>query len=150
MRECFFLRAKVAEGEIMRVIVFLAAALILLTHAASAHVKRLSSIPESLWGSWAPIAETCEKADSTIILAATSYISSETTCTVDWVSETATARGATYSAQLQCSGTVASARSTISNVVIRPEDNNQLSLGPDFSSLKTFQRCSGTTPGSAR
>jgi hypothetical protein len=72
----------------MRAIGFLAVAAMLLSHTASANVKRHSSIPESLWGSWAPIAETCEKAsDSIIALAAKSYISSETTCTIDWVSE---------------------------------------------------------------
>jgi hypothetical protein len=139
------------SGEIMRAIGFLAVAAMLLSHTASANVKRHSSIPESLWGSWAPIAETCEKAsDSIIALAAKSYISSETTCTIDWVSETAGARGATYSAHLQCSSTAAPARKTVSNVVLRPTDTNQLSLGPDFSSLKTYQRCPGTAPGSAR
>jgi hypothetical protein len=28
-----------------------------------------------------------------------------------------------------------------SNLVIRPDDTNQISVGPDFDSLKTYQRC---------
>jgi hypothetical protein len=133
--------------EIMRVIGVLAMVAVLFPQAATADVKRHTSIPESLWGSWAPSAESCNNDKSIIALAAKRYVSSEANCTVDWVSETPGAQGAIYSAHLQCAQR---ARKTISDIVLRPTDSNQLSMGADFSSLKTFQRCPARGPDTIR
>ncbi|MFZ1892532.1 MAG: hypothetical protein WAU59_00365 [Rhodoplanes sp.] len=46
---------------------FLAAAAMVLSHAASADVKRHSALPEACWGSWAPIEEDCDKAAKSLI-----------------------------------------------------------------------------------
>jgi hypothetical protein len=124
---------------------------VVVSHAATADVKRHKSIPESLWGSWAPSAEACNKAEKSIItLAAKSYVSSEESCTVDWISETSGARGSIYSAHLQCAGTVEGPQKTVSDLVLWPKDVNEFSVGTDFSNLTTYLRCPASAPASTR
>jgi hypothetical protein len=115
----------------------------LVSHAAVADVKRHKSIPESLWGSWAPSPDGCKNADeSVIVLSAQTYVSSEANCTVAWVSETPGGRGPIYSAHLQCSKPEEGARKTQSDVIFVPKGINQISIGSHFSNLKDYQRCS--------
>jgi hypothetical protein len=135
----------------MRGIIILATAATLLAHVAVADVKRHEFIPESLRGSWAPSTDACKNADkSIIVVAAKTYSSSEANCTVAWVSETAAARGPTYSAHLQCSTTNDEARNTQSDVIFIPKDVNQISIGPRFSDVKDYQRCSASEPATTR
>ena len=135
----------------MRTAGLMAVVAVLVSHAALADVKRHKSIPESLWGSWAPSAEACGKADKfVIVVAAKSYVSPEANCSVDWVAETPGARGAIYSAHLQCSSAAQGNRKTISNVILLPKDSSQISVGADFNSLKTYQRCPASEPATAR
>ena len=117
--------------------------------AAVADVKRLASMPEPLWGSWAPSADACKNADKSVVVSAKTYASSEGNCTVLWVSETAGARGPIYSARLRCSNQRAQEGSE-SNLVIRPDETNQISIGADFSSLTAYQRCPARAPATAR
>jgi hypothetical protein len=135
----------------MRAIAILATAAALVAHAAFADVKRHEFIPESLRGSWAPSTEVCKNADkSIIVLAAKAYTSSEAKCTVVWVSETAAARGPTYSAHLQCSKPDDEAHKTQSDVIFVPKAVDQISIGPRFSDLKDYQRCSASEPAATR
>ncbi len=67
-------------------------------------------------------------------------------CNVEWVSETAGGQGTNYSARLRCSGTAENARQTISNLVLVPKGANQILVGADFKSLKTYQRCPADEP----
>ena len=98
-----------------------------------------------LRGSWAPAAEGCEKAaKSMITVSATTYTSSEANCKVVWVSETPAARGPIYSAHLQCSKGEEKAPKTQSDVILYPKDDKQISIGPRFSDLKDYQRCSSS------
>ncbi len=98
---------------------------------------RHKTIPESIWGRWAPGTEVCKNADkSVIVLSATTYVSSEANCTVDWVAETAGARGPIYSAYIQCSNRAGKSQRTTSNLIILPRDANQISVGFEFGSLK--------------
>lgn len=128
---------------------FLAAAAMVLSHAASADVKRHSAFPEVLWGSWAPITEDCDKAAKSLItLSGKRYVNPDATCNVGWVSETAGARGTNYSAHLQCPSTTGPAQITVLDVVLIPSGEDQLSVGADFSSLKTYQRCPDKGPDS--
>jgi len=123
---------------------FLAAAAMVLSHAAPADVKRHSAFPEAFWGSWAPIEEDCDKAAKSLItLSGKRYVDSKATCNVGWVSETAGARGTNYSAHLQCPSTTDPTQITVPDVVIIPAGVDQLSIGADFDSLKTYQRCPG-------
>ena len=113
----------------------------LASQAAFADVKRHASIPEPLWGSWAASAEACKADDkSVIVLAAKTYTGPQGNCAVDWVAETASQRGPTYSAHLRCPGKPP-AKDAITNLIIRPNDAKQISVGSDFNNLKTYQKC---------
>jgi hypothetical protein len=108
---------------------------------------RRTTIPESFWGSWAPSPDVCQSADkSVIVLSAKTYVTPEANCTVNWVAETAGARGPIYSAHIQCSKRAGKAQRTIFDLIILPRNANQISLGPEFGSLKTYQRCSSNEP----
>jgi hypothetical protein len=120
------------------------------SHAAVADVKRHASIPEPLRGSWAPSADACKNADKSVIaLSAKSYAGAEGNCAVLWVSETAGAHGPIYSARLRCANQQSQKRSE-SNLIIRPDETNQISIGADFNSLKTYQQCPAAEPGARR
>ena len=120
----------------------LLAAIVALSSQPAVAVKRHASIPEPLRGSWAPSAEGCKNEDkSAVVLSAKAYTGSEGSCSVLWVSETASLRGPTYSVRLRCANQRAQKRSE-SNLIIRFDDaTNQPSIGADFSNLKTYQRC---------
>jgi len=84
---------------------------------------------------------------SVIELSAKNYVSDEANCTVDWVSETAGARGAIYSAHLHCfSPAQTTGERFVSNLIIWPQDDVRIAVGPDFMRLKIFRRCSATRP----
>ena len=129
----------------------LLAAIVALSSQLAVAVKRHASIPEPLRGSWAPSAEGCKNEDkSAVVLSAKAYTGSEGSCSVLWVSETASVRGPTYSARLRCTNQQSQKRSE-SNVIIRPDNGtNQISMGADFSSLETYQRCSPNEPAKRR
>ena len=127
----------------MRTVAFQAIAMtIFMSSAALASDVRHSRFPESVVGMWAPGPEACkDDTKSTVTLSATAYAGSDTSCTVDWVNETASANGPVYSAHAQCSKPSAPAQKTTSNLMVRPKDNNQISIGPDFDNLKVYRRC---------
>jgi hypothetical protein len=129
----------------------LLAAIVALSSQLAVAVKRHASIPEPLRGSWAPSAEGCKNEDkSAVVLSAKAYTGSEGSCSVLSVSETASLRGPTYSVRLQCTNQRAQKRSE-SNLIIRSDDEtNQISIGADFSNLKTYQRCSASEPAMRR
>lgn len=121
----------------------------LVPQITAAHVVRHNSIPEVYWGTWAPGAGPCKDGDpSAMVLSANAYVGPAGTCSVDFVSETPSARGATYSARLQCSNQGAQAQKrTVVNLIIRPDGTTQIAAGPDFNSLKSYRRCSPNQPG---
>jgi hypothetical protein len=57
------------------------------------------------------------------------------------VSETPGQNGATYSARLQCTDNQTH-KKTSANLIMRPGDANQISVGSTFKSLRGYQRCS--------
>ncbi|MEK9278710.1 MULTISPECIES: hypothetical protein [unclassified Bradyrhizobium] len=112
------------------------------SQAAIAGVKRHASIPQALQGSWATSADACKIADkSAVALAAKTYAGPAGNCAVMSVSETPSPHGAVYSARLRCPIKNGQQKWSETNLVIRPDDTNQISAGPDFGSLKTYQRC---------
>ncbi|HXA24831.1 MAG TPA: hypothetical protein VNW90_21295, partial [Acetobacteraceae bacterium] len=97
------------------------------------------------WGTWVPTAEICQDADkSGIVLSAKAYVTSAVSCVVDYVAETPSSKGPIYSAQLQCSNKAGQSPKKVANLIIRPGDTNQISVGPAFDSLKPYQRCSAS------
>jgi hypothetical protein len=65
---------------------------------------------------------------------------------VVWVSETHARWGPMYSAHLLCSKPGEEAQKTQSDVMFYPKDDKQMSIGPRFSELKDYQRCSAGEP----
>jgi hypothetical protein len=119
---------------------------VLLPLAAGADVVRRSAIPDAYLGTWAADAGKCGESDKGgVVLAAKAYTSSAANCTVDFVSETAGARGAIYSARLQCSNPASKSKAkSISNLIIRPESTDRISIGSSFDSLTPYRRCPAT------
>jgi hypothetical protein len=118
-------------------------------YVAMADIKRLSAIPEVFWGAWATSTDDCRNADkSYVVLSATTYVNSDLNCAVDWVSETAGARGSIYSARLRCAKP--GSPPTTSNVIFRRNDTDHILSGPNFAGLKTYGRCRSTEPVSTK
>jgi hypothetical protein len=125
----------------MRIASILVAVVVLASHAALADIKRHASVPESLQGTWAAGSGGCKADDkSVIVLAAKTYSGADTKCSIDWVSETAGPRGPNYSAHMQCPGP-AGQKALASNLIIRPDSADRISIGADFSHLAVYQRC---------
>ena len=118
---------------------------VLVPEVAASYGVRLSAIPETYWGTWVPAAKICQDADkSAVVLSAKAYVTSAVRCAVEYVAETASPKGPIYSARLQCSNTAGRAPKKAANLIIRPRDTNQISIGPAFDSLKPYQRCSAS------
>jgi hypothetical protein len=108
---------------------------------AAADIRRLSAIPASFAGSWAPTADGCKsQSDSLITIAAKAYTAQQANCTVQSVSETAGTQGSIYSSRLQCRN-VQTKKMRSANVILRQESPDRISVGRDFSNLKTYDRC---------
>ena len=123
----------------MRIIVVLASAL--LSGSSLADTVRHASLPERLWGKWAPSADPCRDNKAFIVLSAKAYVSSEANCAIRWVTETAGARGPVYSTHMQCSKPTAAERKTEMNLMMASNVDGSLSVGADFKSLKIYKRC---------
>ena len=116
---------------------------VLVPQVAAPYGVRLSAIPETYWGTWVPTAEICQDANkSAIVLSAKAYVTSAVNCAVDFVAEAPSPKGPIYSARLQCSNMAGQEPKKAANLIIRPGDTNQISMGPAFDSLKPYQRCS--------
>src|SRR5215831_3415181 len=126
----------------MRLIALLTVLSMLMSDVTTADVVRHSSVPEQFWGTWVGAEE------SIIALSANSYVSRETNCSVKWVSQTAGARGSIYSAHLHCFSPAGRAGTKVtSNLIIWPENIDQIAVGGDFTSLKVFRRLLNNVPG---
>jgi hypothetical protein len=136
-------------SRIMRITGLLAVIVVLSSQPAVAVKRHASILP--LRGSWALSADACNNQDkSAFVLSANAFTGSDGSCSVLWVSETASVRGPNYSARLRCTNQRSQKRPE-SNVIIRPNaGTNQISLGADFSSLETYQRCSPSEPATRR
>ena len=115
--------------------------------ASRGGIKLLASIPEAYWGTWAPGTGPCKSGDTdAIVLSEKSYAGPLGTCDVASVSESSSPKGPVYSARLQCADPGQAQKKTPANLIIRPGETNQISVGPGFESLKTYRRCSESTP----
>jgi hypothetical protein len=130
-------------GEVMYKIVLPAILAILLSNVAIADVVRRDSTPAPYWGAWTTTGPNL----SVVQLSAKTYIDSEASCTVKWVSEIPSATGPIYSAYLQCSSRSASTRGQFPvNLVIWPKSSDEIAVGPSFTLLKVFHPCRATAP----
>jgi hypothetical protein len=74
-------------------------------------------------------------------VSAKGHVTSQASCTVQWVTETAGAGGSIYSAHMRCSNPDAPDQITELNRVIVPNNRGELSAGADFGQLKSYRRC---------
>jgi len=117
--------------------------------AAAGGTKVIGAIPEAYWGKWAPGAEPCEGGGTeVIVLSAKAYAGPLGKCGVASVSETPSPKGSIYSARLQCTDSSQTQKKTSANLIIRPGEANQISVGSTFENLRAYQRCSEKTPPS--
>src|SRR5215467_5761829 len=115
----------------MRQITFWTALSMIMPDVATADVVRHRSIPEQYWGTWVGAEE------SVIVLSANSYVSGEANCSVVSVSQTAGMRGSIYSAHLHCFSSPGRAGTgATSDLIIWPENIDQIAIGSDFKSLR--------------
>ena len=130
--------ARKSVGQIRLLILFF----MIMSDAATADVVRHSSIPERYWGTWVGAEE------SVFVLSAKSYVSPGANCSVEWVSQTAGARGSIYSARLHCFSPAGRAGTTAtSDLIIWPENIDRIAVGPDFKNLRVFRRFLHNVPG---
>ena len=130
-------------------LVFIAGFAPLAAAAKGGGIKRLDSIPDAYWGTWAPAVGSCKDGGAeAIVLAAKAYTGPLGQCDVASVSETPSQKGPTYSARLQCADARQAPTKAPAYLIIRSVDANQISVGPGFESLRTYQRCSKSTPAS--
>src|SRR5215471_14436024 len=131
--------------KIMQSVIPIALSLLAST-VATADVVRHGSLPEAYWGIWVGTAEPWA-ASSIIVLSAKSYVSGEANCSVDWVSQTASARGSVYAAHLQCTNRARKENQrTAANVIIRPSSIDRIEVGSEYANLKPYRRCSAACP----
>ena len=128
----------------MHRITLLAISATVMSHVANADIVRSGSFPERYTGTW--VADAGAAPDNpVIVLSAKMYFSSQAACSVVWVSQTASARGSLYAAHLQCLKPAEGGRNkTVANLIIWPETVNRIAVGPEFTSLKIYHRCSAT------
>jgi len=123
-------------------IAFLTVLSMLMSDVATADVVRHNSIPEPYWGTWVGAEE------SVIVLSANSYVSREANCSVIWESQTAGARGSICSAHLHCFSPAGRAGTRVtSDLIIWPENIDQIAVGPNFKNLRVFRRFLHNVPG---
>jgi hypothetical protein len=120
----------------------LAVAAVFASQVASAQVRH-GAFPTSLSEKWSQDPHRCKTSDDPIIvLSAKTYATSKMNCTIHWVSEIPGTRGPIYSARMQCSSTAGGADKAISNTIVLPIDSDHILVGPTFSDLKGYERCS--------
>ena len=123
----------------MRTLIALVSAFLPSTSLADS-VRHLS-VPERFWGTWAPSADLCTDDKSVFVVSAKGYTTSDASCTIQWVTETAGTAGPFYSAHMRCSNPATPNETTEANRIIVTDEDGKLSAGPDFKQLKSYWRC---------
>ena len=114
---------------------------VVLSGPSVADSVRHLSVPERFWGTWAPSPDLCRDKKSIFVVSEKGYVTSEASCAIQWLTETAGASGPIYSAHMRCTSLTAPDEKTELNRVILPKEGGQLSAGPDFQDLTHYQRC---------
>jgi hypothetical protein len=115
---------------------------VLLTGPSLADSVRHLSVPERFWGTWAPSAELCRDNKSVITVSPKGYTTAQSSCAIQWVTETAGADGSIYSAHMRCTllNEPQQAPEEVNRIIIAKTDG-QVTAGPDFHELRSLQRC---------
>jgi hypothetical protein len=125
----------------MRTMISLAC--VFLSSVSLADVVRRSGVPEHFWGKWAPSAGLCRDDKSVVVVSEKGYATAQESCEVQWVAKTPGRNGPIHSAHMRCSSLTVPKQTAALNLIIVPNDSGQLSAGPEFKELKTYDRCPG-------
>jgi hypothetical protein len=118
------------------------AAFALLAHPAAGDIVRHPTIPSVMLGTWAQATEQCGTKDqSNVLIESAKYGDGSGSCVVRWVVETAGARGTNYAVHALCTSAKDKSKTQTVNIIIRPQGNDQATMGRSFVDLKTYQRC---------
>ena len=141
---CQVVRGKIPGSRLreksMRKLIVVLVSVVLSGPSVADSVRHLS-VPERFWGTWAPSPDLCRDKKSIFVVSEKGYVTSEASCAVQWLTETAGANGPIYSAHMRCTSLTAPDEKTELNRIILPKEGGQLSAGPDFQDLTHYQRC---------
>jgi hypothetical protein len=124
----------------MRTLIVVFVSVVLSGPSVADSVRHLS-VPERFWGTWAPSPDLCRNKKSIFVVSEKGYVTSEASCAIQWLTETAGANGPIYSAHMRCTSLTAPDEKTELNRIILPKEGGQLFAGPDFQDLTNYQRC---------
>jgi hypothetical protein len=126
----------------MRMTLIFAAIAMITTTVSNASDVRRSELPTAVQGTWAPNADACgATSESKIVIAAKTHSNANLECKIEWVTVTAAAKGSNYSTYSRCVNRSTKKANPPSNLLIRPTDNDHISIGSTESDFKPYQRC---------
>ncbi|KAA0115675.1 hypothetical protein CIW48_28275 [Methylobacterium sp. P1-11] len=106
-----------------------------------ADIKRHKTVPETFWGQWGLVDQPCSQDNRlALVITGTSYTHPDARCAIDWVGETAGRAGPIYSAHMRCLAGEGAQPST-ANLILMSRDGEEVALGGDFQSLRSYRRC---------
>lgn len=126
----------------IRIVGVISAISALTSQAAFGDEIRRTAFASALLGTWAQSTELCEAKDtSNIVISETKYSDSDKNCSVQVIVETVGTLGPNYSVRALCADQSAPSKTSIANLIIRPQNNDRISVGKAFDALKSYQRC---------
>ena len=115
---------------------------VLMLQVANSDEIRRAAFADGLLGKWVPATEQCEAQNkSALIVSGSKYEHGGESCSVRWIVETAGAEGANYSVHASCVDRSEPPKATITDLIIRLQNSDRISVGRSFTELKTFNRC---------
>src|SRR5262249_2234445 len=133
------LRVAHSAGHTMRTIIAFASALV--SSAALADSVRHLTVPERLWGTWAPSADLCRDSKSTFVVSEKGEKPPQASDNINGPHNPRGADGPIYSPHMGCSSRAEPPETTEENRVIVSNDRGELSAGPELKDLKRYQLC---------
>jgi hypothetical protein len=114
----------------------------LLTIAAGADEIRHTSFPSALLGTWAQTVEQCTAKDkSNVLIEPAKYGDGSGSCAVRWIVQTTGSRGTNYAVHAFCTSASQPAKTQITNIIIRRQDDGGAMMGRSFDDLKAYRHC---------
>ena len=120
-----------------------AAGLVAAADAVTAGDVRHPTIPKEVWGTWALNRDYCTADDKSnlVTIREGGAVGPQENCAVQYVVETAGAKGPIYSSHMLCTDKNDAAKKTAMSFIAIPQGPDSMSVGADFDSLKTYFRC---------
>ncbi len=130
----------------MRIEPLVVIAALLSTTTAFAGDVRVPSLPQTVIGAWAPSADACVgSGPGKIDIAAKQHSDPEASCTIAWITVTASREGPVYSARSVCTRTRTGMKEDPSYLVVTPLASDRLLVRVADNSADgkfvTYQKC---------